>query len=67
MRRRANNYSRKKCVACHTMGKGALVGPDLKGVTERRPREWLVQWIAAPDAMVAKKDPYAIKLAAAVP
>lgn len=52
----------EKCVACHTIGKGPLVGPDLKGVTERRPREWLEQWIAAPEAMVAKKDPVAISL-----
>jgi mono/diheme cytochrome c family protein len=52
----------KTCVACHTIGKGPLVGPDLKGVTERRPRDWLEQWIAAPDAMLAKKDPYATGL-----
>jgi len=52
----------EKCVACHTVGKGALVGPDLQGVTARRPREWLEQWIAAPDAMLAKKDPYATNL-----
>jgi cytochrome c2 len=52
----------EKCVACHTVGKGALVGPDLKGVTERRPRAWLEQWIAAPDAMLAKKDPVATSL-----
>ena len=52
----------EKCVACHTVGKGALVGLDLKGVTERRPREWLEQWIAAPDAMLAKKDPVATEL-----
>ena len=52
----------EKCVACHTIGSGPLVGPDLKGVTARRPREWLEQWIAAPDAMLAKKDPVAIEL-----
>jgi len=52
----------EKCAACHTVGKGNLVGPDLKGVTARRPREWLEQWIAAPDAMLAKKDPVAISL-----
>ncbi len=52
----------EKCTACHTIGNGPLVGPDLKGVTERRPREWLEQWIAAPDAMLAKKDPIAIEL-----
>jgi len=52
----------EKCVACHTVGKGALVGPDLKGVTEKRPREWLEQWILAPDVMLAKKDPVATEL-----
>ena len=62
MRRRANKLFQNNCAACHTMGKGALVGPDLKGVTARRPHEWLEQWIAAPDAVLAKKDPYAINL-----
>ena len=52
----------EKCTACHTIGSGPLVGPDLKGVTARRPREWLEQWIAAPDAMLAKKDPVATEL-----
>jgi mono/diheme cytochrome c family protein len=52
----------EKCKPCHTVGGGPLVGPDLKGVTERRPREWLEQWIAAPDVMLAKKDSYAVNL-----
>ena len=52
----------EKCTACHTIGKGPLVGPDLKGVTAKRPRAWLEQWIAAPDAMLAKKDPIATEL-----
>src|SRR5262249_51271982 len=52
----------EKCVACHTIGKGPLVGPDLKGVTAVLPREWLEHWIAAPDVMLAKKDPVATEL-----
>ena len=52
----------EKCTACHTVGSGNLVGPDLKGVTTRRPHEWLQQWISAPDAMLAKKDPVATEL-----
>lgn len=55
-------FQEKGCNACHTVGGGVLVGPDLKGVTAKRPREWLQQWIAAPDAMLAKKDPYATNL-----
>jgi mono/diheme cytochrome c family protein len=52
----------EKCTACHTVGGGPLVGPDLKGVNTRHPRQWLEQWIAAPDAMLAKKDPDAVNL-----
>jgi cytochrome c2 len=52
----------EKCTACHTIGSGNLVGPDLKGVTARRPHDWLQQWISAPDAMLAKKDPVATEL-----
>jgi mono/diheme cytochrome c family protein len=55
-------FQQKGCVACHTIGKGPLVGPDLAGVTTKEPHDWLVQWISAPDAMIAKKDPTAISL-----
>jgi cytochrome c2 len=55
-------FQDKTCAACHTIGKGPLVGPDLKGVTTRRPHDWLEQWIMAPDAVLAKKDEYAVKL-----
>ncbi len=47
------------CVSCHTLGGGRLVGPDLKGVTERRSHEWLVRFITDPDRM-RKDDPIAI-------
>jgi mono/diheme cytochrome c family protein len=55
-------FQDKTCSACHTIGGGDLVGPDLKNVTKERPKEWLQQWIAAPDKMIAKKDPVAIEL-----
>lgn len=51
-----------QCVACHTVGGGDLVGPDLQGVTAKRPREWLQRWIAVPDQMLAEQDPVAIDL-----
>ncbi|MCC7463903.1 MAG: cytochrome c [Gammaproteobacteria bacterium] len=50
------------CIACHTVGGGDLVGPDLKGVTARRPREWLERWIAVPARMLAQGDPTATAL-----
>lgn len=51
-----------KCAVCHTVGGGALVGPDLEGVTKRRPREWLLHWIQTPDRMLADGDPTAHQL-----
>lgn len=44
------------CVACHTIGSGNLVGPDLAGVTDRRPMDWLVKFIKSPQAMIESGD-----------
>ena len=51
-----------RCIACHTIGGGARVGPDLAGVVDRRDRAWLSQWILAPDQMLAAQDPIATQL-----
>jgi mono/diheme cytochrome c family protein len=53
---------KEKCVGCHTIGGGKLVGPDLKGVTQRREKSWLSRWILAPDKMLAEGDPIATQL-----
>lgn len=55
---------KEKCAACHTVGGGDLVGPDLQGVTERQDRTWLEQWILAPDQVLAAGDPIATELLA---
>lgn len=52
----------QRCVACHTVGGGPLVGPDLKGVTARRERNWLIRWISRPDETLAAGDPIATRL-----
>ena len=33
------------CFACHTIGGGRLVGPDLAGVHERLSQEWLESFV----------------------
>jgi protein SCO1 len=45
-----------KCVACHTIGQGDRVGPDLLGVTSLRERAWLARYIENPDQMLAGGD-----------
>lgn len=46
----------RRCSACHTFGKGDLIGPDLKGVTERRSRQWLTGWIASSERTIRSGD-----------
>jgi protein SCO1/2 len=48
-----------RCAACHTIGQGTRIGPDLAGVTHARERRWLERFIAAPDRMLAEGDPTA--------
>ncbi|MGD2153808.1 MAG: cytochrome c [Gemmatimonadales bacterium] len=45
--------SARGCTACHTLGGGRLVGPDLAGVTKRRSGEFIVEMILNPDSMLA--------------
>jgi nitrite reductase (NO-forming)/hydroxylamine reductase len=42
-----------KCAACHSIGEGPLVGPDLAGITLVREHEWLSAWIVDPEAFAA--------------
>jgi len=49
-------------MSCHTIGGGKLVGPDLKGVEERKDREWLLGFIVNPSGVLASGDAYALKL-----
>jgi len=53
---------RQNCASCHTVGGGRLTGPDLKGVLDRRDRDWLVRFIVDPAAMLDSGDAYAAKL-----
>lgn len=50
------------CSACHTIGKGKLIGPDLKGVTERHEEAWLYSFIRSSQTMIKNGDAAAIKV-----
>jgi len=51
-----------KCAACHTIGKGKTVGPDLKGITTTEDPAWLAKWISAPSVLIKAGDPTATRL-----
>jgi protein SCO1/2 len=50
---------KSRCAACHTVGRGDAVGPDLEAVTTKRDRTWLSRYIARPDQVLAEGDPIA--------
>ena len=41
-----------KCLACHSIGQGKKLGPDVAGVTKRRTDDWLTRWLKSPDKML---------------
>lgn len=50
------------CIACHTIGEGKRVGPDLLHVTQRRPRAWLAQFIKSSQTLIKQGDQAAIAI-----
>ncbi len=55
-------YFRQNCYSCHTIGGGRITGPDLKNVTDRQSRDWLVDFIMNPQQVINSGDPYAQKI-----
>jgi nitrite reductase (NO-forming) len=45
-----------KCLACHSVGEGRKLGPDVAGVTKRRSAAWLARWLKEPEKML-QSDP----------
>ncbi len=60
----AGRFFGQNCAGCHTIGGGALTGPDLKNVTQRRDRTWLVNLLLDPKSVIHSGDPYALQLLA---
>lgn len=42
-----------KCLACHSIGQGKKLGPDLAGLTKRRNDAWITNWLMNPEKMLA--------------
>ena len=59
---KAEGAFKQTCAACHSIGKGKLVGPDLLNVQERRTEEWLLKFIKSSQSMIKSGDKYADSL-----
>jgi protein SCO1/2 len=51
-----------RCAACHSIGNGDKIGPDLIGVTNVRDRAWLARMIVDSNKLLEEKDPIATAL-----
>lgn len=53
---------KSNCASCHTIGKGRMVGPDLSGVYDKMPTDWLISFIKSSQSMVKAGDPDAVAI-----
>jgi cytochrome c2 len=53
---------KKTCIACHTIGRGRLVGPDLKDISEKRSDEWIIGFVKSSQGMIRSGDPDAVAI-----
>ena len=58
----ADGFFQQNCTACHTIGGGRLIGPDLKEAIQQKDRAWLEHFIQDPEAVLNSGDPYALQL-----
>ncbi|MCB0428674.1 MAG: cytochrome c [Flavobacteriales bacterium] len=51
------------CTSCHSIGRGRVIGPDLKGIMDRAPSlNWLIKWNRNSQLLIASGDAYANKV-----
>jgi mono/diheme cytochrome c family protein len=49
------------CAQCHAVNE-VVIGPALKNVHERRPKEWLLKWVKNSQKVIQSGDEYAVNL-----
>lgn len=52
----------RNCQACHSVGKGDVVGPDLAGVTQRRDADWIKSFILNSQKLVSEGNEQAVEV-----
>jgi cytochrome c2 len=52
----------QQCKACHTIGQGKLLGPDLLDISKKRDKVWLKNFIKSSQTMVKNGDATAVAL-----
>jgi cytochrome c551/c552 len=55
------NIFTARCAACHNVNK-VMTGPALAGVDQRRPIDWIINFVHSSQSVVKSGDDYAVKL-----
>lgn len=52
----------QRCFACHTIGAGKLIGPDLANVNTRRTEKWIIKFVQASQGVIKSGDSAAVSV-----
>ena len=52
----------QQCKACHTIGQGKLLGPDLLDISKKQEKEWIKNFIKSSQTMIKNGDPAAVEI-----
>jgi len=58
----AGKIFKTNCATCHTIGKGVVVGPDLKDFHTRQTLDWTLSWVKSSSTVIRSGDDYAVAL-----
>ena len=50
----------QKCVSCHTIGRGKLIGPDLSNIHKTRTEDWIIKFIQSSQSVIKSGDSTAV-------
>ncbi len=50
----------QKCVSCHTIGRGKLIGPDLSNVHKIRAEDWIIKFVQSSQSVIKSGDSTAV-------
>lgn len=50
----------KNCAACHTVGGGKLIGPDLSNIQNKNTEEWIIKFIQSSQNLINSGDSAAV-------
>lgn len=50
----------QRCKACHTIGDGKLIGPDLANIQSRRIEEWIIKFVQSSQSLIKSGDSAAV-------